>query len=112
LAERNSNPLSLYLRYQFKPMLALLCLVVVPFFLIRPYQIPYMHFYFWGVLFAIKLLAFDDSIYEKNLQKALPAIIGNNSKDIIYGSTRMVVRMRNLNLIAAGLIILLIEIIN
>lgn len=90
--------------------MALLIFVGAPFILIKQFAIPHMHFYFIGVLFAIKLLAFDDNIYSKSLKKELPKFLGSNSNDLIFKSTQFVVRARNINLVIVGLIIIIFEI--
>jgi retron-type reverse transcriptase len=111
LAKTSSHLIRLYFKYQFKNLVALLLFVGAPFVFIKQYEIPHMHFYFLGVLFAIKLLAYDDATYAKNLKKALPKVLGSNSNSLIFKSTQSVVLARNINLIATGIFIILVEII-
>lgn len=110
MAQASSSNLTTWiLKKQFLVLASLATFIILPYVLIRIFlpSIPHMQYYFVGILFVIKILVMEDGKYSRYIQKSLPSIIGSNSKDKIFKTTKFMVATRN-TLLALTVILILI----
>ena len=72
-------------------------------------DIPHMHYYFLGILFVLKIMIFQDSIYAKEVERKLPKLIGSNSKNQIFQTGQLLVNIRNGLLVLTGLTVFILN---